>query len=187
MPFDDLDLEFEDEEEQVKKKKSDAVQVDVDLEFSSPEMGHSKAMPRTPVSMSLSSQQAEVKSLDDAREAQVKRPPTSAVIPNIPRTLGTSALKEDVLPQAVFNEAEALNEVKLLRQEIKKVELEAGIKVALAEYKLELFAELNADTKLMQFQIEQLLIRISAKRPDMKQEVLLIKKILADFTTKKRK
>jgi hypothetical protein len=44
-----------------------------------------------------------------------------------------------------------------------------------------------SDMKLAQHQIEQLLVRINAKHPDMKNEVLMIKKILADFTAKKRK
>jgi hypothetical protein len=41
--------------------------------------------------------------------------------------------------------------------------------------------------KLLEHQIGQLLVRINAKHPDMKNEVLMIKKILADFTAKKRK
>jgi hypothetical protein len=48
-------------------------------------------------------------------------------------------------------------------------------------------SELLSDVKLMDHQINQLLVRINAKHPDMKQEALMIKKILADFTAKKRK
>jgi hypothetical protein len=56
-----------------------------------------------------------------------------------------------------------------------------------AEFKTEILSEMLSDMKLMEHQIGQLLVRINAKHPDMKQEALMIKKILADFTAKKRK
>ena len=61
------------------------------------------------------------------------------------------------------------------------------IKLAVAEYKLEFFTELQSDSKLMEYQINQLLLRIHQKNPEAKGEILAIKKILADFNAKKRK
>ncbi len=199
MAFDDLDLEFEDEEE-AKKKKNEAVQVDVDLEFSTPDSGANKARPN-PTKPSHAPPQAAappgtvkpgvpraapVTNLNDARAA---RPAAAAVrssgvasnnLSSTPKVVGNNALQEDQY------EVESQQIIEM-REHVRKVEFEAEVKVAVAEYKTELLSELLSDTKLMQHQVEQLLIRINAKHPDLKQEVLLIKKILADFNAKKRK
>ena len=78
-------------------------------------------------------------------------------------------------------------EIVALRERARKAEFDAEVKVQVAEFKTELLTELLSDMKLMDHQINQLLVRINAKHPDMKQEVLIIKKLLADFTAKKRK
>ena len=195
MPFDDLDLEFEDEDE-AKKKKSEAVQVDVDLEFAAPEgarprpVGKPLSQPSVPgASRPAPRPVAEVKKIEDARAAasgpQAKRPasagPPTARPSGSPMTAGSSALKEDYQMEVEGQE------VLELREQMRRVEFEAQVKVSVAEFKTELLSELNGDMKLLEHQIGQLLIRINAKHPDMKQEVLMIKKILADFTAKKRK
>lgn len=188
MPFDDLDLEFEDEEES-KKKKSDAIHVDVDLEFHAPQ--GDKGRPQPQASRPAQSQTSPsikrpepvkpgvVRKLDDARPEVQKRP--VSVAPVQPRAVGTSALKEE--PDYDLNSEEVVR----LREHARKVEFDAEVKVAVAEFKTEIMSELLGDMKLMEHQIGQLLLRINAKHPDMKQEALMIKKILADFTSKKRK
>lgn len=197
MAFDDLDLEFEDEEEQ-KKKKNEAVQVDVDLEFHTPG-GSEKpkaAQPVKPVSTGgtesgiqrpvAQGKPAEVRKIDEARAAQAQARPAGApaqrpVASAQPRVAGTSALQ----PEAAYDlESQQVVE---MREQMRKVELEAEVKVQVAEFKTEYLTEMLSDMKLAQHQIEQLLVRINAKHPDMKNEVLMIKKILADFTAKKRK
>lgn len=189
MPFNDLDLEFEDEEES-KKKKSDAVHVDVDLEFQS----HEAEKPRTQpvvrqggtspgIKRPEATRPGEVRKIDDARAQVQKRPVAVAPIQvnAQPRAVGTSALKEE--PQFDLESEEIVR----LREHARKVEFDAEVKVAIAEFKTEIIGELLGDMKLMEHQIGQLLARINAKHPDMKQEALMIKKILADFTAKKRK
>lgn len=196
MPFDDLDLEFEDEEE-AKKKKSDAVQVDVDLDFQVPDGAKPRptqpVKPAAPAGTSPSIQKpaarpAEVRNIGEARakEPQVRRPPAPAASSgpapvSRPAVVGTSALKEegayDLESQQVVD----------LRDEMQRVQHESDVKVAVAEFKTEFLTEMLSDMKLAEHQIGQLLIRINAKHPDMKNEVLMIKKILADFLSKKRK
>ena len=190
MPFDDLDLEFEDEDES-KKKKSDAVHVDVDLEFQSHQAEKAKVEARPIIKQSGTSpsikrpeaiaRTGEVKKLDDARMSIQKRPVSVTPVSSAPRAVGTSALKED--SQFEFDSEEVVR----LREHARKVEFDAEVRVAVAEHKLELMSELLGDMKVMEHQIGQLLARINAKHPDMKQEALMIKKILADFTAKKRK
>lgn len=207
MAFDDLDLEFEDEEEVAKKKKSEAVQVDVDLQFSSPaDKTASRPMPNllkasaaaTPAATPLPGKAAatpmakpvaSVTKIDEARAAKpAVAAPTVARAANTPsplkasapRSAGSSALQAD---QYDLEGQEILD----LREQLRRTEFEADVKVAVAEFKTDILSELLSDTKLMQHQVEQLLVRINAKHPDMKQEVLMIKKILADFNAKKRK
>jgi hypothetical protein len=186
MALDDLDLEFEDEEE-VKKKKGDALHQDVDLEFQlqeneKPRPVRPGAPPQPPHGM------GQVKKIDEARAAQpLKRPPLSgqsAPRPgeaSAPRAVGANALKAE---GDYDLESE---EIVQLRERARKAEFDAEVKVQVAEFKVEILSEMLGDMKLMDHQINQLLVRINAKHPDMKQEVLMIKKILADFTAKKRK
>ncbi len=198
MPFDDLDLEFEDEEES-KKKKKEAVDIDVDLDFSvndsriktqanvkQPQAGSgNSSAPKSPPSQPSAAPPAQVRKIDDARaQAQAKRPATPQVAVGSdpqPRVVGTSAVKEN---PAYDLESQSVVE---MREQMKKMELETQVKVAVAEFKTDYLSEMLSDVKLLDHQINQLLIRINAKHPDMKNEVLMIKKLLADFSTKKRK
>ncbi len=197
MPFDDLDLEFEDEEES-KKKKNDAVQQDVDLEFHTPEAAKPRPHPQGPpapnsaapsvVPKPPSRPPGEVRKIEEARAAAVpaaqptpvRRPP-QAVASSGPMVDGSSALKE----QPIYDlESQQIVE---LQDQMRKIQLESEVKVAVAEFKMEFLTEMLSDMKLLEHQIGQLLVRINAKHPDMKNEALMIKKILADFTAKKRK
>ena len=205
MALDDLDLEFEDEEE-AKKRKNDAVQQDVDLEFHvedvaqkakpSPSIPQPPQPPHAPVveRPQASQPMAQVKKIDDARAAQsAKRP--GAVAPaaragieaSSTRSVGANALQSQSQPVMEGHYDFESEEVVQLRERARKAEFDAEVKVQVAEFKTELLSELLSDVKLMDHQINQLLVRINAKHPDMKQEVLMIKKILADFTAKKRK
>jgi hypothetical protein len=191
MPFDDLDLEFEDEEES-KKKKNEAVHVDVDLEFHTPEGAKARpqpvARPAAPAGTAPNIQRPAgiVRKIDDARPAGSQQVRRSAPVSNhpqvsAPRSVGSNALKDESHYDV---ESEQVVE---LREKMRKVEFDAEVKVQVAEFKIEILSELLGDMKLMEHQIGQLLARINAKHPDMKNEALMIKKILADFTAKKRK
>lgn len=195
MAFDDLDLEFEDEDEQ-KKKKKEAVDVDVDLEFHTPEGAKPKpAQPQKPQGAGTASgiqrpaqaKPAEVRKIDEARAAQAQARPQGTPAPRPagsstqPRVVGSSALQQE---GAYDLESQQVVE---MREQMRKVQLDAEVKVQIAEFKTEYLTEMLSDMKLASHQIEQLLVRINAKHPDMKNEVLMIKKILADFTAKKRK
>lgn len=189
MPFDDLDLEFEDEEES-KKKKKEAVEVDVDLVFQAHHEAPSRPQPDAPRAQKPQSggtspsmprpvtqaAPAPVKKIEEARaeKNQLRQAP-------VPKVSGSSALKEDPVLDL---ESQSIVEI---REKMKHVEFEAQVKVAVAEFKTEFLSEMLSDMKLAEHQINQLLIRINAKHPDMRNEVLMIKKILADFTAKKRK
>lgn len=206
MALDDLDLEFEDEEE-AKKKKNDAVHQDVDLEFhmqdsgvkprptrpGAPQPPAAAPRPQSPQPM------AQVKQLDAARAAaQPARRPVAPGQP-APRPVGEStspravvganALKVQPSSQPIAEGHYDLEseEIVALRERARQAEFDAAVKVQVAEFKTEILSEMLSDMKLMDHQINQLLVRMNAKHPDLKQEALMIKKLLADFTAKKRK
>jgi hypothetical protein len=195
MALDDLDLEFEDEEEA--KKKTEAVHQDVDLEFSLQDNAPTPR-PQRPGPSAVSRPGApprpgaQVKNIEEARTVQngAKRPAMGSPQANNPATVsvsGANALKmrsQEVLESHYDLESEEIVE---LRERARKAEFDAEVKVQVADFKTELLSELLSDVKLMDHKINQLLVRINAKHPDMKQEVLTIKKLLADFTAKKRK
>ena len=185
MALDDLDLEFEDEDE-MKKKKNDAVHQDVDLEFQMQDSGVKPRPTRPPGAPAAPQPMGQVKKLDDARTAQQLGRP-AAPGSQAPRSAGATALKAQ--PHQVVEGQYDLEseEIVQLREKARKAEFDADVRVSVAEFKTDILSELLGDMKLMDHQVNQLLVRINAKHPDLKQEVLMIKKILADFTAKKRK
>lgn len=195
MALDDLDLEFEDEEE-VKSKKSDAIKQIVDLEFSSQEEVNSLTQIQSAHHRHAGSSQpmVQVKKIDDARasQASAKRSlgtpqskPRLTSVSSSPYAIGATALSSASIQKDHYDlESDEIIE---LRERALKAEFDADVRVQVAEFKTSIISELLSDMKLMDHQVNQLLVRIYAKHPDIKQEVLMIKKILADYTTKKRK
>jgi hypothetical protein len=202
MPFDDLNLEFEDEEEALKKKKAETLQVDVDLEFQAPDpSGKPRPVNRpvppgaTPVSRPDATRPgAEVRQINEARPAapgtqsQIRRPGPPGVPPQAPAAPAAVARPMVAGANALETSYDLESEhIVQMREEMRRVQLESEVKVGIAEFKTEFLTEMLSDMKLLEHQIGQLLVRINAKHPDMKQEVLMIKKLLADFNAKKRK
>lgn len=169
MPLEDLDLEFEDEEE-IKRKKKEAVEFDVDLEFQAPPGAAPRVRPAS-AGGPPPRPGGQVKNIADARaQGQAQQ---------APRSVGANAMKME--PQ-ISN-----NEVQELRAELQAAKLDVAVKDAVLDFKVELLSEILSDVKLLDFQVGQVLTRLAAKHPDSKQELLMIKKLLADFTAKKRK
>lgn len=200
MPFDDLNLEFEDEEEAARKKKAETLQQDVDLEFQAPDpVGKPRPAAPRPVPQGADpvarpapprSPGGEVRQINEVRSPaspQVRRPPQpgqpvtapAARAVQTPMVSGANALETNY-----DFESESVVQ---MREEMRRVQIESEVKVGVAEFKTEFLSEMLSDMKLLDHQINQLLVRINAKHPDMKQEVLMIKKLLADFNAKKRK
>lgn len=197
MALEDLDLEFEDEEAE---KKSDAVSIDVDLEFGTDtSIGISKPAPVAAARPVAKPQAITPKAAGSTKPNIVAKTPTgtdsnvrpinakpretTAPIRNVQAaTVGSSALKEETLAVSESDDA-----IELLKARVEQIELEAQIKIAVAEFKTDILSDLLSDIKLLEHQIGGLLGRIHTKHPDLKQEVLMIKKLLSDFSSKKRK
>lgn len=195
MPLEDLDLEFEDEEDLKKRQNSNGqVQQDVDLEFgaaetpapvaaapAAPKVGtappvKSAAPPATPAARAQTpAGNGQVKSLDEARQAAA-RPATP---PPRPMTSGANAM-------ALAPQSEEVGFAQL-SAELESTKFEARVQVAVAEFKTDIMSDLLSDVKMLDYQVHQLLVRINQKHPELKPEVMALKKLLADFAAKKRK
>lgn len=207
MPLEDLDLVFEDEEEL--KKKSDTLQDDVVLEFGTgiyekpAGLQTPQAVPSAPVQAAApagaqapkavpsaatklsnpDASQPNVKRLEEVRAkmAQNKGAPVkpgAAPTGPAPVTNGSSALQ--LSPDQDPNLAQLVDLIETTK-------FEARVEVAVAQQMSTYMAEMLSDAKLMQHQVQQLLMRLNQKNAANKPELVAIQKALADFINKKRK
>jgi hypothetical protein len=79
------------------------------------------------------------------------------------------------------------DEIAELRAQVSKVQSVADVRVAVAEAKTDFLVQYITDAKLMDHQVNQMLSRIHKKVPALKNEVLSIKKYIADFIAKTKK
>lgn len=206
MPLEDLDLEFEDEDE-LKKKKAEAVHVDLDLEFGaapekpapvapSPQVEKvasataQPAQPKTPAPAPVAEAKTEdvqpgsasVKKLDEVR-AKMAQAKAQVAKPNV------AASRLSVAGANALEMAPATEDMNLaqLVQLVEDTKFEASVQVAVAQEKSVFMAEMLSDAKLLQHQVQQLIVRMNTKHPDLKPELMAVQKALADFLAKKRK
>lgn len=162
MPLEDLDLVFEDDEDQNKKKSTGAIAGDLSLAFGV---------------------QGEEKKIPPVKKVQAS-PPASAVA----RPGALKVVKNEVSPAPLSSTVASASHLETKSSgSVAYTDMQATIKVATLEAKLEFMVEMMSDAKLLDFQVNQLLSRIYQRDPNSKAEVLAIKKLLADFITKKRK
>lgn len=184
MPLVDLDLEFEDEDER-KKSKTGTVHHNVDLKFQSPDPTRPRNIrpPSRPESLATTVRQIPPRLVSGPDKAEAAAPsgkPSSAEI------VSTEKKQNESGPEDSIKDLNGGGLIQL-REQLHKVEFDSEVKVAVAEFKVRILSDLLGDVKLLDYQVSQLLARIFAKHPDMKPEALKIKKLLADFTTKKRR
>jgi hypothetical protein len=205
MPLEDLDLEFEDEEEL--KKKSDALHDDVVLEFGTgihekPVIPQAQAN-ATPTSSQPASTAAPVESAKVAPKPQVVPTNPDASQPNIkrleevrakmaqtkgaPKSGGTNpGFSGNAAMQIQPQDSSDPNLAQLVDL-IENTKFDARVEVAVAQQMSVYMAEMLSDAKLLQHQVQQLLMRLNQKSPANKPELVAIQKALADFINKKRK
>ena len=207
MPLEDLDLVFEDEEEL--KKKSDTLQDDVVLEFGTgihekpAGLQTPQAVPSAPVQAAApagaqapkavpsaatklsnpDASQPNVKRLEEVRAKMAQNKgapvkPAAAPTGPAPITNGSSALQ--LSPDQDPNLAQLVDLIETTK-------FEARVEVAVAQQMSTYMAEMLSDAKLMQHQVQQLLMRLNQKNAANKPELVAIQKALADFINKKRK
>lgn len=144
---------------------------DLDLEFEDED-----EVPRAPTPAPA---KAQVQAVQTSTQPSIKKPEPEAPRP---KAQGTTPS----IPRPALKASQEATDPDL-REQMRKLQIEAEVKVQLAEFKLTYLADLLSDLKLVDHQIGQVLNRINAKHPEAKNELLMIKKILADFIAKKRK
>ena len=192
MALEDLDLEFEDEEEQeAKRKKHDPLQPAVALEFGLvEEQPKLRLMPDPDATQIYHQPQTPERPQTPPRptQTQVASPASLAKVnPAVSHQVHQTSVSRQIPPMPQGTQTQESLEIQELKERVRLAEFNADVRVQVAEHKISFITEMLSDVKLMDHQINQLLLRIHSKHPDMKQEVLMIKKILADFTAKKRK
>lgn len=203
MPLEDLDLEFEDEEEL--KKKSDTLQDDVVLEFATgiyekpaPAQAPQPVAPASaPTQATAPAQSAKaapkpqvVASNPDASQPNVKRleevRAKMAQSKGAPKAGGTNpGISGNAALQMHPQESDP--NLAQLVDLIENTKFDARVEVAVAQQMSVYMAEMLSDAKLLQHQVQQLLMRLNQKSPANKPELVAIQKALADFINKKRK
>lgn len=175
----ELNLVFEDEEVE---KKSDAIAiVSTDLQFGAE-------------AASAGTRTFRKEAMTVAPVAKTKEPtPTPA--PNIhalPKkeapAIQPVASKITPKPQVTAApQASAVAPSEDLQEKMRRMEIDTQVKVLMAEFKTDILTDLLSDIKLLEYQMGGLLNRMYGKHPYLKQEILMLKKLLADFAQKKRK
>jgi hypothetical protein len=213
MPLEDLDLEFEDEDEQ-NKKKSDAIHDAADIEFGAAvtsEKASPKSSPSEQVTQAVAIESsgpkphpsaatsgAQVKKLEEVRAkiAQARTAASGAAPAAKATATQAVASKPEAQAQPVVQQGSAAlhlvsepdgQNLAQLTQLIEDTKFEARVQVAVAQEMSSFMAEMLSDAKLMQHQIQQLLMRLNQKNAANKPELVAIQKALADFLSKKRK
>ena len=79
------------------------------------------------------------------------------------------------------------SEVNELRTQMSDIKNSADVKIAVAEAKSEFLVQYISDAKLLDHQVNQMLSRIHKKVPQLKNDVLSIKKYMSDFLAKTKK
>jgi hypothetical protein len=74
-----------------------------------------------------------------------------------------------------------------VKKDVESKDLQASARDQFQDYKLDFLVDFMSDLKLLDYQVHQLLVRMHQKHPDLKPEIMAIKKALADFMSKKRK
>lgn len=121
------------------------------------------------------------------RDLGVERQRRGLETKNLASEKGHSSDEYDI-QYASSDEVQFLREeVERLRQEMVDVKVEAEVRARLAEEKAKFMIESVTETKMMNHQMMQVLQRIHAKVPGLKNEVLMAKKILDEFVKKTSK
>lgn len=180
MAIEDLDLEFEDEEE----KKGDALEVDADLSFAaSPGEDLSKKPRKVPLpksdaieSPSHSKQRAPTPKVANINEARPRA-----------QLRGEKPVKSQQQVYANDDNGQLQimrNEIEALKGQIRSIEHQADVKVAVAQAEKDFLIEYISNAKVLDHQVTQILQRINKKVPALASEAQTIKKYMNEFLKK---
>lgn len=198
MGIEDLKLEFEDENAE-KDKSNGVIDLDVELSFNA---GAAKkaaqAAQATPASAPTNIPKAMPVAPDEKTNPNIKVPSNvknlqverqkrvqTASHPNLAKKLAETNEPPMVDRFASIDEVQFLKEeVEELRSEISNIKVEAEVRARVAEEKAKFLVDYHSEAKMLNYQMTQLLQRMSSKAPALKSELLMSKKLLDEFLKK---
>ena len=179
MGIEDLELEFEDENEE--SKQTEAVDIGVDLSFAAHDdrpQAHDVSQPH----IIKSSTQTGIRVPDSKHDKSAvhKVPPKEAKVINHPQNKSRSSENHQIsAPRQQVSHSEVRNTNSI--QNLSDIEKQYIQKFAKLEAEKNIMIEIVSNSKLLDFQITQILMRIHAKNPALKKETQQIKKYLTEF------
>ncbi len=161
---------------------------DIILEFEDEDAPTPQAAPKVapkPVALAQAPAQAAAKPATQTQSKIIVPPkePTRSKIHVVP-PLPATAPRPAPVAQAAPASAPAPKSTPV---SIDEREFDLAIREAMLDFKVSLLSDLMSDVKNLDKQVGQWLSRLATKHPESKQELLQIKKLLADFAAKKRK
>ncbi len=208
----DLDIEFEDDEEirareEAERKKSEVVE-EVDLDFSvggaepaeepveEPVKKKKKKRPQPEAAAPEPAAEAEPVSVPVAEKPTAAPTPVAEAAPVVESQVVHTSAPEQAAPAPVVQTQTITEVVQIganyqLGDELKRasagnkvlqIEVEAKIQVAVAEH----MANILADKKLFEHKVSKLIKQIAAKAPAAKKELIMLNKLLKEFTSDKK-
>ena len=188
-----LDLEFEDEEEirarEEKKRKKEVVE-DVDLEFdvgegekssveSSAPSNDSDQAPKAPISSPDKRAQREARAQTQTRNLKEVGPAPKAQKENSNVRDFPQHSSSQSSPRENYRLGQELDEA-LKSSRVLQVEMQAQIKIAVMEAKMEFLAKQAGEAKLLEHKVGNLINQMHKKAPSLKNELLSLKKLLSE-------
>ncbi|MDA8794064.1 hypothetical protein N9N67_12515 [Bacteriovoracaceae bacterium] len=187
-----LNLEFEDEEEQ-KRKKKEAIDVDVDSLFNADSESAKKAKPASNTAGTKPNVQAKTPAQKPQAPSNVQqlRPKANATPKSGTPSGPTSARSAPATSSGGSNEGfeqfqvelfrEMKQQIQVLQDEVVKLKSESLSKDAISDFKIKTLVEMMTSAKMLDNGLNQVINRIAAKAPALKNELLQMKKIIAEF------
>jgi hypothetical protein len=177
-----LDIEFEDEDEvrreaELRAKREKELAKAVDLEFAVEDSTGEINVDVAAIKQKKSAQSV------SAPQPAAARPVTKPNVAPAPRPSQPAPSREVQPVDLTFENytlGDGLNAV-MAQNELLKAEMQAKIQMTSIQVKAETLINCSQEAKLLEYKINQILSQVNAKAPAVKNELLNIKKLLADY------
>ncbi len=205
MGVNKLDIEFEDEEEiearkEAERKKAEAV-ADIDLSFGAHEESEAEETPAASEDPSLDAIKKARKAAREKAKGEGQSAPAQQAAPQqqaapVQQAVPSQQVQQPVQQVAAQPQMQTIPQQQVfigpdykLGDELKKVaasnqilaiEIEARVKVEVTQQLTEITAKHHADAKLLEHKINKLLTQMNQKAPALKNELMMIKKLLKE-------
>ncbi|MCF8060127.1 MAG: hypothetical protein K9K67_12580 [Bacteriovoracaceae bacterium] len=199
MGVNKLDIEFEDDEEiqareEAERKKNEVLE-NVDLEFGNEPEGSGASLDEAKQARRAARDKAQQQPQQQPRQQQQQQQPRQQQQQQQQQQQAQPQQRQQVAPAqqtAPVQQQVYIGPEYRLGDELKKsiatnqvlaIEIEARVKIEVTEKLTETIARHHADTKLLEHKVNKILTQINQKVPALKNELMMIKKLLREHAT----